>query len=68
VQPCPDPPTKEYLLSEVQKLATELGIETGINEKRVPDKDWLLVVLSTLKYDHEIFRKEYLPPLKPPPP
>ena len=38
-----------------------MGLE---NPQRLPDKQWLIQVLSIFKPDHEIFKKDYLPPIK----
>jgi len=37
---------------------------TGFDDKHVPDKRWMLDVLATYKPDDEIFKKDYLPPVK----
>ena len=60
--PCPDPPPKEIILDEVGKVTTEHELDTGATENKVPDKDWLLSVLATLKPDHVFFKKDYPPP------
>ena len=38
-----------------------MGIE-DLNKS--PDKLWLIQILSTLKHDHMIFQKDYLPPAR----
>ena len=48
----------EYVNIEVARL----GRTIGDTSKRCPNKTWLIYVLSTLKPDHLIFRKDYLPP------
>jgi hypothetical protein len=62
---CPNPPTKAILINEVQKLAEMNGKDMGIQDNRIPNKSWLINVLSTLAPDHLIFKKDYLPPVKP---
>ena len=32
--------------------------------KNIPDKQWLLGVLGTIRADHEVFHKSYRPPTK----
>lgn len=60
--PCPDPPPKEILLEAVVKVTTEKNLDIGAEEGKVPDRDWLLNVLSIHKPNHEFFNKDYLPP------
>ena len=40
------------------------GKATGISDQRTPNKEWLLIMIATLKPDDEIFKKDYLPPAK----
>jgi len=60
--PCPDPPNKEVLMTEVVRLTADKGFDMGASEFKVPDRDWLLHVIAIFDKDHEIFKKEYLPP------
>lgn len=63
--PCPDPPGKTAILREVLKASDLKKLDLGItNEGHIPNKEWLLVVLSTLEPDHLFFKKDYLPPAK----
>lgn len=39
-------------------------VHTGVDEKHIPDKRWLLDFVSTFKPDDEIFNKGYVPPAK----
>ena len=64
-KPCPDPPSKEYLLQEVHRLASEKKYNLGISSKKVPDKAWLLQVLAILNPFHKVFSKDYIPPVRP---
>lgn len=63
LQPCPLPPDKDTLLKAARAIKTpgnkSLGIE---DEDHLPDKGWLLAVLSTHRPDHSIFGKGYVPP------
>ena len=34
------------------------------NPQKLPDKQWLIKVLGGFQPEHEIFRKDYLPPVK----
>ena len=62
--PCPDPPGKEFLLDEVMKFTNAKRLDIGAVEGKVPDSDWLLQVLAILSPDHDVFRKDYMPPIK----
>jgi hypothetical protein len=61
--PCPTPPDKETLLKAVRAIkipgAKPLGID---DEDHLPDKIWLLHILSTYQPDHPIFAKSYVAP------
>ena len=59
---CPDPPTKTYLLSEVNKLLHEQGGTLGDTSDHIPDQGWMLQCLSTLDPDHPIFDQAYVAP------
>jgi hypothetical protein len=41
-QPCPDPPSKEFLVKEVLKYAVDKKFDTGIIDMKLPDKGWLI--------------------------
>ena len=60
--PCVSPPKLEYLMNEVVRLSTEKGLDIGATPKNMPDRKWLLNVLSTMDPDHEVFKKSYMPP------
>lgn len=62
-RPCPDPPSREILLDEVVKATTKVGKDIGASEGKLPDIPWLLTVLAIHCPDHEVFHKDYLPPL-----
>lgn len=62
---CPRPPLKRVILNKVLKALHEKGLEkNGIDADHVPDKKWLLDVLSTHKPDDEVFSKDYYPPAR----
>ena len=63
--PCPRQPSKEDLMRMFQELvdANEWRLP-GFDEKHVPDKRWLLDVISTFNPKAPIFKKDYLPPVK----
>lgn len=63
--PCPTPPHKQFLLDEISKIEREQNISFGIELCKQPDWQWLIGVLSTMKPQHPIFKKDYLPPLPP---
>ena len=58
---CTQPPKKEELLKEVLTVAAAKRRRTGMDAKHVPDKAWLLVVLSVLEPNHRFFKKDYMP-------
>ena len=63
--PCPRPPGKEVLMQKFLRICSLNNLTlTGVDEKNVPDKRWLLDFVSTFKPDDEIFRKNYIPPAK----
>jgi hypothetical protein len=45
------------------KITTEKELDIGAHQTKVPDRSWLIQVLAILKPNHEIFRKDYLPPI-----
>ena len=59
---CARPPLKAYLVSEINRKLAPSGRTIGNTLKHVPDRPFLLVCLSTLKPDHEIFHRAYIPP------
>jgi hypothetical protein len=61
---CPRPPPKNVLLDKFVKLMKSKNYNSGMVDGRQPDKGWLIVLISTLNPDDEIFKKDYLPPPK----
>jgi hypothetical protein len=65
LRPCPRPPNKDLLLKKFLKIALDSGWQSiGIDDKHIPDKRWLLDLVSTFTPDDEIFKKNYMPPAK----
>ena len=63
--PCSRPPHVDVLMKKFHRIVTEKNILfSGVNDVHLPDKGWLLAFISTYKPDDEIFKKEYLPPVK----
>jgi hypothetical protein len=61
--PCPSPPDKETLIKWVNQIKSPTGKTFGIGiDDHTPNKDWLVVILSTYKPDLKIFRKDYVAP------
>ncbi len=55
--PCPRPPTKESLITKLLEYCTKQNIEIKIDGLHVPDKSWLINVLSSFTPFDEIFSK-----------
>ena len=65
LRPCPRAPNKEILLSKFMKIAEEQGWQSvGIDEKHIPDKRWLIDMISTYTPGDAIFKKDYMPPVR----
>ena len=63
--PCPRPPHFDVLMKKFHRICTEKNIlYSGVDDVHLPDKGWLLTFISTYRPDDEIFKKEYLPPVK----
>jgi hypothetical protein len=59
LQPCPSPPNKQTLMDILVKLCETQGKKLGIDEKRQPNTDWMVNLISTLDPFNEIFEKSY---------
>ena len=63
---CIDPPTIEalaaFLQEELKKKNRSLGHYLTLPSAKLPDKKWMIMVLSTLEPNHKIFGKKYRPP------
>ena len=65
ILPCPRSPTVDVLLKKLHSICNHNNIShTGVDDMHLPDKNWLLNVISTLNPGDEIFNKNYLPPVK----
>ena len=63
MRPCPKPPVKSALYTEVNReISRRYGKEYMIpatNNQRLPEAQWLLTLLATLNPDHAVFMKGY---------
>ena len=64
LRPCPDPPTKETLMNILAELTTKFKLDFGAKEYATPDKEWLLICISSKDPDNSIFSKSYMPPAR----
>ena len=61
--PCPKPPLKEALMGKIETLCFNKKLNIAwIDVQHMPDKDWMVAVISTLDPGDEIFRKDYVAP------
>lgn len=53
------------LVDKLNSVAQRLGLNTGIDPKRknYPDQMWILIALSTLEPNDEVFHRTYVPPV-----
>jgi len=60
---CVKAPLKETLIEKLTTICfgKKLNI-SWIDQKHLPNKEWLVSVLATLSPDDEIFRKDYVAP------
>lgn len=59
--PCPRPPPKQVMVEKFHALATANKWVTAVTEDHMPDKRWLMDVLSSFCPDDEIFGKGFCP-------
>ena len=61
---CPDPPKFSVLYEIFKEVVSSSGKNMGLDpdDKHVPDKNWMLVIIATLNPDHALFQKDYVPP------
>ena len=65
MMPCPRPPTLDVFLKKFHKICRDQNLVlTGVDDSHMPDKRWLLDFIGTLTPQDEIFKKNYLPPVK----
>jgi len=63
LQPCVKPPVKETLVQKIQTLCKKNNLNIAwIDDKHLPNKEWMVSVVSTLNPDDEIFKKDYVAP------
>jgi hypothetical protein len=63
--PCPRPPDKETLIKYANQIKTPNNKPLAIgSDDHTPDKEWLIMLLSTYKPDLKIFKKDYVAPPK----
>ena len=59
--PCPRPPDKDTLITYAKTIKIPNNKPLGIgDDDHTPDKEWLLMLLSTHKPDLKIFKKDYV--------
>jgi hypothetical protein len=60
---CPRPPNKFVLVEKFLQVMKDKGLKShGLDQDHLPDKEWLISVLSSMAPDDEIFKKDYVPP------
>lgn len=63
IKNCVKAPLKETLYTKIEKIAKARDLNIAwIDDKHMPDKDWMVAVIATLDPDDEIFKKDYVPP------
>lgn len=60
---CVNPPSKATLLKMLEEEAESADLDLGIDKSHLPERKWMLIALSTLNPNHEIFKKNYVPKL-----
>ena len=61
VRNCLEPPVKSVLAAMIAAEEKRRGVQVGLTEQNLPERAWLLIVLSTLNPEHAIFKKSYRP-------
>ena len=51
----------KVLLYEITIAAKSQNLVIGLDEKHMPDADWMTKVLATLNFEHRFFAKDYMP-------
>jgi hypothetical protein len=46
----------------IEALKRKTALPLGFDKQHVPNKSWLLALLSTVDSGNAMFRKDYLPP------
>ena len=61
--PCPKPPPKLLIMKGVNEaLKGKTRLPLGFDKDHLPNKSWLLAILSTVDSGNAMFKKDYLPP------
>lgn len=60
VKNCFSQPTKASMLSKLSEIAKKNKWALGYIDDALPNKEWVLRMLSTYKADDEIFKKNYV--------
>ena len=47
----------------LEEEAESANLDLGIDKSHLPERKWMLIALSTLNPNHEIFKKNYVPKL-----
>ena len=59
---CYAPHTKQIMIDKLAKIAAKkMNINLGIDQKHIPDKQWMIKILAHLDQKDEIFSKDYTP-------
>ena len=62
---CFTPPTKKLLIPKLAAIANANHLNFGYDDKHLPDKRWIIMMISTFNQHDEIFAKTYrAPPIK----
>ena len=65
IGPCPQPPSKEAIVQELERAAARNRFPPlGFTPRNAPSKHWLLHALRSIEFYHVFFSKSYLPPPK----
>lgn len=59
---CYSTPTKKALFDKLQSVAKAKNLNLGFSNDNMPNKGWMLVMLSTLNDQDQIFKKSYVAP------
>lgn len=61
---CVKEPTKNRLYEHLLIEQNRAGIELGMNPQHLPNKDWMMICLSTLNPEHTLFSRQYVPVIR----
>ena len=61
--PSVKPPLKEVLMSKIDTICRQKNFNIAwIDSQHMPNKEWMISVISTLNPEDEIFKKDYVAP------